>query len=196
MSKNLNIKRNKINGSENGSENDNEEQVDSFVYGRQYECRDVDTRNFISVPISKRIIPSKPMETAYFTHPTTTRKRLMPIIDCRKEPEVNKMMYSIYHPSKTFNPGQSAPYNGYAAHVDHESILFNRFAPLQRGGHHAFVPHSRSELYNEHQYNHNKQQIPFTLLNKKELFNPFNPNKQHLANNMFENHTRQQTKNL
>jgi hypothetical protein len=191
MSKNLNKKAEK-----NETKNSNEKEIDRAIYGRRYECRDVDTRNFINVPISKRVVPSNTMETAYFTHPTTTRKRLMPIIDCRKEPDVNKMVYSIYHPSKTFNPGQSAPYNGYASHVDHESILFNRFAPLQRGGQHEFIPHSRSELYNEHQYNHNKQHIPFALLNKKEYFNPFNPNKEDLANNIFENHTRQQTKNL
>src|SRR6056300_1639903 len=90
------------------------------VVGRHYECRDVDTRNFISVPISKRNIPSSTMETAYFTHPSTTRKRFMPMVDCRKKPTENKMKYSTYHPSKTFNPGQSAPYNGYASHVDHE----------------------------------------------------------------------------
>jgi len=193
MSDSLNKNKNK-NKNKNDPKNNEPKEVD--VVGRHYECRDVDTRNFISVPISQRNIPSSTMETAYFTHPATTRKRLMPMIDCRKKPTENKMKYSTYHPSKTFNPGQSAPYNGYASHVDHESMLFNRFAPLQRGGRHAFIPHSQSELYNEHAYNHNQQHIPFTLLNKKELFNPVNPNKHNLANNMFENHTRQQTKNL
>ena len=106
-----------------------------------------------------------------------------------------KMEHSIYHPSKTFNPGQGAPFSGYASYVDHESTLFNRFAPLQKGGQHSYIPNSKSELYKEHIYSNN-QLVQFKQLNKKELFNPFNPNKCNLANNMFQNHTRQQTKDL
>jgi hypothetical protein len=184
MSKNTNI-----------GQEDNIKHVDVPIMGRQYECKDVDTRNFINRPISQRIIPSSNMETAYINHPASTRKVLMPVIDCRKESSVEKMNYSTYHPSKTFHPGQTAPYNGYATHIDHESTLFNRFAPLQRGGQHLFVPSSRSELYNEHRYS-NGQPIQFKELNKQELFNPFNPNKCNLANNLFQNHTRQQTKDL
>jgi len=162
---------------------------------RQYVCRDVDTRNFISRPISQRNIPSSNMETVYITRPASTRKIIMPIIDCRKESSVEKNKYSTYHPSKIFNPSQSAPYSGYASHVDHESTLFNRFAPLQKGGKHTYIPNSKSELYKEHSYS-TGQSIQFKELNKKELFNPFNPNKCNLANNLFQNHTRQQTKDL
>jgi len=75
--------------------------------------------------------------------------------------------------------------------------LFNRFAPLQRGGQQEYVPSSKSGLYKTQDYsNTNKQEIPFKHLNKKEYFNPFNPNKCNLANNLFQNHTRQQTKDL
>lgn len=188
MSKNSNLKS-------NIHEDDTIKNIDVPIMGRQYECRDVDTRSFISHPIAQRNIPSSNMETAYINHPTSTRKIIMPIIDCRKESNVSKMEYSTYHPSNTFHPGQSAPYNGYASNIDHESTLFNRFAPLQRGGQHLFVPDSRSELYNEHNYA-NGRPIPFKQLNKQELFNPFNPNKCNLANNLFQNHTRQQTKDL
>ena len=34
------------------------------------------------------------------------------------------------------------------------------------------------------------------LLQKQELFAPFNPNKCHLGNRLFDNHTRQQTKDV
>ena len=164
------------------------------VYSR-YVYKDVDTRNFISKPISKRNIPSKTLESSYMCHPASTRKVLMPMIDCRKVSKVEKAKHSIYHPSKTFNPGQSAPYSGYAESIDHESLLFNRFAPLQRGGQHDFIPSSKSELYKNQDYS-NQQSVPFQYLNKTEYFNPFNPNTCNLANNLFQNHTRQQTKDL
>ena len=160
-----------------------------------YVYKNVDTRSFINKPITNRNIPSRTLETAYISHPACTRKVLMPIVDCRKESSVKKNVYSTYHPSKTFHPGQSAPYNGYAKNVDHESLLFNRFAPLQKGGQHTFIPSSRSDLYKAQDYSNDKP-IQFQYLNKKELFNPFNPNTCNLANNMFENHTRQQTKNI
>jgi hypothetical protein len=187
-----------MNKNTNKSEKQTEKDVKNTyipMRSRQYECRDVDTRNFISIPIAKRNIPSSNLDTAYITRPTSTRKIIMPIIDCRKTSSVEKNIFSIYHPSKKFNPGQSAPYSGYASHIDHESTLFNRFAPLQKGGKHTYVPNSKSELYKEHNYS-NGQSIQFKELNKKEIFNPFDPNKCNLANNMFQNHTRQQTKDL
>ena len=50
----------------NKNKNDpNNEPKEIDVVGRHYECRDVDTRNFISVPISQRNIPSSTMETAH-----------------------------------------------------------------------------------------------------------------------------------
>tara|TARA_R110002012_G_scaffold278402_2_gene466055 strand:+ start:3458 stop:4006 length:549 start_codon:yes stop_codon:yes gene_type:complete len=161
----------------------------------KYVYKDVDTRNFINKPIAQRNIPSKTLESAYITHPVSTRKVIMPIIDSRKKSSVEKMKYSIYNSSDTFHPGQTAPYNGYAQNVDHESLLFNRFAPLQRGGQHEYIPGTNSHLYKEQKYVANKE-IPFKHLNKEELFNPFNPNCYNLANNMFQNHTRQQTKDL
>tara|TARA_B100001094_G_scaffold225675_1_gene219918 strand:+ start:4044 stop:4598 length:555 start_codon:yes stop_codon:yes gene_type:complete len=177
------------------TEKDNKKKTFIPITSRQYLCKDVDTRNFISIPIAKRNVPSSNLDTAYISHPATTRKKIMPIIDCRKESSEQKMEHSIYHPSKIFNPGQGAPFSGYASYVDHESTLFNRFAPLQKGGQHSYIPNSKSELYKEHIYSNN-QLVQFKQLNKKELFNPFNPNKCNLANNMFQNHTRQQTKDL
>ena len=181
----------------NQSNNHTGAEVPVPVTTSKYVYKDVDTRSFISRPIAQRNIPSRTMESAYICHPSSTRKVLMPMIDCRKTSTVEKAKYSIYHPSKTFHPGQSAPYNGYAQNVDHESLLFNRFAPLQRGGQHEYVPSSKSGLYKTQDYsNTNQQEIPFKHLNKKEYFNPFNPNKCNLANNLFQNHTRQQTKDL
>ena len=173
----------------------NQKHVPEPMTRSKYVYKDVDTRNFINHPISQRNIPSKTLESAYICHPASTRKVLMPMIDCRKESSVKKSIHSIYHPSKTFHPGQSAPYNGYAQSVDHESLLFNRFAPLQRGGQHDYVPSSKSGLYKTQDYSNNEP-TTFKHLNKKEFFNPFNPNKCNLAKNMFQNHTRQQTKDL
>ena len=82
MSDSVNKSKSKNKNDQNGPKNNEPKEID--VVGRHYECRDVDTRNFISVPISKRNIPSSTMETAYFTHPSTTRKRFMPMVDCKK----------------------------------------------------------------------------------------------------------------
>ena len=71
MSDSVNKSKRKNKNDQNGPKNNEPKEID--VVGRHYECRDVDTRNFISVPISKRNIPSSTMETAYFTHPSTTR---------------------------------------------------------------------------------------------------------------------------
>ena len=178
-------------------QNQSNQPVPEPMTAPKYVYKDVDTRNFISRPIAQRNIPSRTLESAYICHPASTRKVIMPMIDCRKSSTVEKAKYSIYHPSKTFHPGQSAPYNGYAQNVDHESLLFNRFAPLQRGGQHEYIPSSKSVLYKTQDYsNTNKQEIPFKHLNKTEYFNPFNPNTCNLANNLFQNHTRQQTKDL
>ena len=163
--------------------------------GRKYVYRNVDTRSFISKPMAQRNLPSKTLESAYIAHPASTRKVVMPIVDCRKESSVKKMKYSVYNSTSTYNPGRSAPYSGYANNVDHESLLFNRFAPLQKGGKHDYVPGTNSGLYREQNYSTNEV-VPFKQLNKREVFNPFNPNKCNLATNLFANHTRQQTKDL
>ena len=95
-------------------------------------------------------------------HPASTRKVLMPMIDCRKVSKVEKAKHSIYHPSKTFHPGQSAPYSGYADSIDNESLLFNRFAPL----HHEVV---NTILFLLQKVNYIKAKI--IQINNKYLFN-------------------------
>jgi hypothetical protein len=179
----------------NVKQNKSSKPVPEPVTRSKYIYQDVDTRNFISRPIAQRNIPSKTLESAYICRPSSTRKVLMPMIDCRKESKIKKSVHSIYNTSSTFNPGQSAPYSGYAQNVDHESLLFNRFAPLQRGGQQDFIPSSKSGLYKTQDYSTNEQ-VQFKHLNKREYFNPFNPNKCNLAKNLFQNHTRQQTKDL
>ena len=158
-------------------------------------CNSVDTRSYINDRKFVRNIPSKSMANHYIGGPVPTRYINMPIIDCRKESNEKKATYARYNQHAFFNPGSKAPYEGYADNVDNESKLFNQIHPLQNCPQNTFIPDSKSELYNQHNYSNNMK-IQFKHINKKEHFKPFNPNSCNLGTQFFNNHTRQQTKDL
>ena len=158
-------------------------------------CSNVDTRSFISNNTYKRHIPSKNMEISYFTRPSNNKYAHMPILDLRANNKVAPKIYEEYKHNATFHPGSSAPYNTYSKSVDTESKLFNRFKTLQNCPQNEYVPSSKSDLYNKNDYSNNLNS-EFTSLNRNEQFLPFNPNGCNLGNNLFNNHTRQQLKNL
>lgn len=144
-----------------------------------------------------RNIPSHQMGQAYFARPVDTYATVFPMLDCIKPVTVNKAKFPIYDQYRIFNPGQGAPYNGYAKNVDVESKLHNSFAPLQKCGQGKFIPHSGSDLYNAN-YLLQRQPIRMTnqLLFYQTNFAPFNPNKCNLGHKLFNNHIRQQMKNV
>lgn len=158
-------------------------------------CDNVDTRSFISDGSYKRILPSASLENSYLTRPVETRHVIMPMTDCRKSSSVKTLLHPAYKTDKIFNPGYRGPYVGYSNQVDKESQLKNMFHPLQKCPQREYIPDSKSSLYKEDDYKNNLHHN-FKHLDRVDNFKPFNPNSCNLGNNMFNNHTRQQTKNL
>jgi len=109
-------------------------------YNRTYEIND---------RISSRNIPSTGLDPVFFPHPVKTRQVLMPMVDCRKDSNVNIVSYGKYDVEKNFTPGYRAPISGYSP--DDESNLKNIIFPLQSAPQSKFIPSSKSSLYsNEH----------------------------------------------
>ena len=145
-----------------------------------------------------RNIPSHQIGQAYFSRPVDTYATKFPMLDCHNPSTVAKAVFPPYSQGQVFNPGQAAPYEGYSKNVDIESSLHNSFHPLQRCVQGKYIPSSRSDMYNSNYLIPASRPVKMTnkLLFKKEEFNPFNPNECNLGFKLFENHTRQQTKNI
>jgi len=82
--------------------------------------------------------------------------------------------------------------------IDDESKLRNIIFPLQKGIQSKFIPSSSSDLYNNEFYVVGRKEYnPYVGLFKKENFKPVIPcNTDQIGFKTFNNHTRQQTKNL
>ena len=145
--------------------------------------------------IFNRIIPSKNLENPLDFRPCETRHTIFPT-SIKQNVQPTNMNYNQL---AQFNPGSKAPYSGYANFVDQESRIKNIFMTNQKWcGQTSFIPSSKSELYNEKSFK--KTNIPelqkHSLLFQQETFSPFNPNDCNIGNQLFNNHTRQQTKDL
>ena len=152
----------------------------------------------LSDKIYSRNKPSHQMGQSYFGRPVETYATLFPIMDTHPVSKVNHMKFPEYSQTTMFNPGQSAPFNGFASSVDVETTLRNTIHPLQKGVQSKYIPGTGSDLFHN-QYLTNtdeKQQIKNNLLFQKQNFSPFNPNRCNLGYKMFNNHTRVQTKDL
>ena len=145
-----------------------------------------------------RNIPSHQIGQSYFARPVDTYATKFPMLDCHNPSTVAKAVFPPYSQRQVFNPGQAAPYEGYSKNVDIESALHNSFHPLQRCVQGKYIPSSRSDMYNSNYLIPSSKPVKMTnkLLFKKEDFNPFNPNECNLGFKLFDNHTRQQTKNI
>ena len=99
--------------------------VNGLYYCQQNRVEDLNQR------ISSRNIPSNVLSSVFDVRPVPTRYVKMPIIDCRTKSKVPKKKSQKYCPYTTFNPGDSAPYSGYARAIDQNSRLKNIFFPLQ-----------------------------------------------------------------
>ena len=146
--------------------------------------------------IYKRNIPDAPLQPSYIPVPVSTKYALMPILDQRMTPTVPLKNYPIYNSSQNFNPGNAeGPYTGFAQNVNLESSLRNQFFALQSCPQAYYVPSSKSDLYNVVvPPKPVKQQFPYLF--EQEVFNHMNPNTNNLGNNIFNNCTRVEMKNI
>jgi hypothetical protein len=161
-----------------------------------YYCQ-LDRNQELSDRMYKRNIPSKQMSASYFLRPVDTYATVFPMTDNHKKSGVVKANFSSYSQRNTFNPGQSAPFDGYSRNVDVESSLHNSFHPLQKCVQGKYIPGTKSDMYDSRYLIPTTIKVNMTneLLFKEENFNSFNPNKCNLGHKVFNNHIRQQTKN-
>jgi hypothetical protein len=145
-----------------------------------------------------RNIPSTELQPYLDARPVQTKYTVMPIIDQRKEIQTPLVQQPTYNIKSMFNPGNSfSPWSGYASHVNDESELKNQIYALQRSSQAVYVPSSNSDLYNIHWKNNNANTQPFPGLFQKDTLQTTEfPYKSKIGYGMFNNATRQQTKNI
>jgi len=144
----------------------------------------------------KRNLADGSMAPHIIARSVSTRLETMPMMDCRKVVPTLLANYPTYNGQKTFNPGSSAPYSGYCTNIDTETHLRNTIHPLQKAPQSKYIPDSSSDLFNIKHFAQTTGVDSNDLLQKTEIFQPFNPNRCHLGSNLFNNHTRQQTKKV
>ena len=145
--------------------------------------------------IYNRNLPSNNLQNSFSFRPVSTKYSVMPILDMHKEcntPIIKEPQYNI---EKTFNPGNTqSPWSGYC--VNSESVLRNQLYPLQTCDQYYWVPSSTSDLYNSRQVVHDNTNQEFKDLFNEEKFNNFNPNTHNIGNNLWNNNTRVQIRNI
>ena len=146
--------------------------------------------------IMSRNYATQQMTPKYFSRPVSNRRVIFPKVDKRKDMSVVKGIFKEYDMSKAFHPGVGGPYNAYSDNIDKESSLFNRFQPLQRCPKTNFIPNSFSDLYMQMGPRPVDQKEQFSLLQENIQFDKFNPNGCGLSQDTFDNHTRQQLKDV
>lgn len=149
--------------------------------------------------IYQRNLPSQPLQPYFDSRPVSTKYSLMPIVDLRKLNNVPVTQLPTYNPEHTFNPGNAmAPWSGFSANINKESILRNQLYALQTCSQSVYIPKSNSDLYEVHWKEQQNIRQPFPNLFKNEIFdnvNP-NPNPELVGFSLYNNATRQQNKDL
>jgi len=102
----------------------------------------------INSRIAKRNIPSAPLKPEFSPRPVSTKYAILPILDRRAPIDVPLKDYELFNTEKIFNPGTAqAPWDGFAANINVDSVLRNQFFALQKCPEAFFVPSSTSSLY-------------------------------------------------
>lgn len=169
-------------------------------------CIKEDTRvQQLNNRIYERNIPSHTLQQQFDPRPVRTRQILFPTIECHldnfeKTPANTQTpihIYNTYNQHNQFNPGTSAPFSGYATSIDNESRLHNSFMASQKYTPQSkYIPSSSSDLYKVKMPVDTTLQQPYPNLFRHPQFQPFNPNCGNMGSNVFNNHTRQQVKNV
>ena len=149
----------------------------------------------------ERQLPSQPLQPYLNTRPVLTKYAILPVVDYRKPVSTPLIQQATFTPETVFNPGtDKGPWSGYATNIHHESELRNQTNALQCNNQSIYVPSSKSNLYNYHWDNNNTTSVsqPFPGLFRQEQLSPINPNlnSDKIGFALFNNATRQQTKDL
>ena len=156
----------------------------------------IDRYDELNQRISERNIPSEYLQPQFSLRPVSTKYATLPMIDRRIKAEVQLRPVVPYNIGKVFNPGSAqAPWSGYASNVDVETVLRNQTFALQKNGQSTYIPSSNSDLYEVEVFGRQETQ-PFPNLFEEPNLAPFNSNPHNIAQDVFNNSTRQQIKNL
>ena len=148
--------------------------------------------------IYDRNIPSQMLQPYLDVRPVMTKYSYFPIVEPRKEINVQLQQMPTYNVHNVFNPGNTqSPWSGFASNINKESELRNQIYALQKCSQSVYVPNSSSDLY-QYSFNSMKQQISHSLLFTEDSFSDFNPNPQSnvIGVGLFNNSTRTQVKDL
>lgn len=164
----------------------------------------IDRLEVLNNRIYTRNIPSQQLTSNFDPRPVRTRQVVFPALDCYQPSQTEIQKHPTYSQHGQFNPGSSAPYSGWASNIDNESKVKALFRTTQKWApQNSYIPDTRSDLfidgrniYREMPERSAQRLGPHQLLFKQEQFDHFNPNKCNLGGDLFNNHTRQQTKNL
>jgi hypothetical protein len=148
--------------------------------------------------IYERNIPSSVLQPYIDIRPVMTKYSYMPIVDPRKENNVQLLQTPTFNANKVFNPGNTqSPWSGFASNINLESELKNQVYALQKCNQSVYVPNSNSDLYH-YSFIPKVEFNPHVLLFEDNKFNDFNPNHHSdtVGVNIFNNNTRVQTRDL
>lgn len=148
---------------------------------------------------AERNIPSQPLQPYLDARPVMTKYSILPIVDPRKPIETPLIQQPTYTTETIYNPGNDfGPWSGYASNINHESDLRNQIFALQSCSQAAYIPSSKSSLYQVKLQQKPNVQQPFSDLFQNQQFSPVNPNPNpdKIGFALFNNATRQQTKDL
>lgn len=161
-------------------------------------CCNLKRSSELNERISARNVPTTPLQPHFSSRPVSTKYDMMSILDRRVVPTVPLKRVPTYDMKTNFNPGSAkAPWEGFASHINDESILRNQIFALQNCNKAAYVPSSTSDLYEVQVAGRNEMQTHQGLFVEQEM-SPFNPNPYEnvVGHNMFHNSTREQIKNV
>jgi hypothetical protein len=168
----------------------------------QFECSS-EIQNNMNKKIYDRNIPSNLLQPYIDVRPVSTKYSFLPIVDPRAPINVPAEQYPIYNSNYIFYPGNNmAPFSGYMQNVNVESELRNQIYALQKCPQAEYVPSSKSDLYhynmvlNSNLTQKNAVQQSFPYLFNETHFSDFNPNKDNLAKNTFNNCTRVEIRSM
>jgi len=168
----------------------------------KFECSS-EIQSNMNKKIYDRNVPSNLLQPYINVRPVSTKYSLLPIVDPRAPINVDMEQFPTYNSNNMFYPGNNmAPFSGYMQNINTESTLRNQIYALQKCPQSEYVPSSKSDLY---QYNmllesnltqKNQVNESFPFLFKEEHFTDFNPNKDNLGNNTFNNCTRVEIRSM
>jgi hypothetical protein len=165
-------------------------------------CNNFNTVSNIHEETNKRMydrnIPSQMLQPYLNVRPVMTKYSYLPIVDPRKEIDVQFTQMPTYNIHNTFNPGNTqSPWSGFASNINKESELRNQIFALQKCSQSVYVPNSNSDLYN-YSFNTYTTSNQHSLLFETNNFNDFNPNPDNniIGSGIFNNSTRTQVREL